>query len=557
MRYFINKYQVPVILREDKMVNPQTQLTVGDIIQRPLFQDAVVVANDRALKRVVRWAHVLEVTEIDQLLNGHELILSTGIGWQDNEETSASFVQQLIDNNASGLCVELGSDNKKPLERMKHLALEADFPLIFFPHKVRYIDLIRDLHTYFINQQQQMNADLELFSRQLDELSLSGRGLTHLLKLCHKTTQAQIIYTLRDSSDSIFFPPVHQRDKSRWITEKLQAIREQLPSTPSDSLFKLCPINIMDQQFAELALYAPEGAGPFEQSALERCATAVAHELMRTMYNEERQKYTENQWLRDWLDGAYNEQEISARLSAVVPFQHQGSNVVCILEPDPSILHAPEFDSMLIHRNIAARQLFEQEGFALLTTLNNCQVIYIAFNRKKGNDVLSAVMRILKRLQAMDAGHNPPLFSQLIGIGSLFHSLDRMHRSYTAAKETIAIQKYGAAIQTPFSQDLHIYRIIHNLHENEGFQDFCMEYLAPILDYDIKNNGQLFVTLRTLLQQSGSKQDASKSLFVVRQTLYHRIDKLKELLGEDFMMPHKRIAIELAVYAHEYSQNKL
>jgi purine catabolism regulator len=84
-----------------------------------------------------------------------------------------------------------------------------------------------------------------------------------------------------------------------------------------------------------------------------------------------------------------------------------------------------------------------------------------------------------------------------------------------------------------------------------------MEYLAPILEYDDKNNGRLFATLKTLLQQSGSKQDASKSLFVVRQTLYHRIDKLKELLGEDFMEPHKRIAIELAVYAYEYSQNKL
>lgn len=51
---------------------------------------------------------------------------------------------------------------------------------------------------------------------------------------------------------------------------------------------------------------------------------------------------------------------------------------------------------------------------------------------------------------------------------------------------------------------------------------------------------------------NGSKKETAERLFVVRQTLYHRIQKLQQLLGADFMKPEKRLAIELMIQAYEY-----
>lgn len=118
-----------------KLVQTLLQLTVKDILQRPLFQKAETIASQEALNRIVRWVHIMEVPHVGHLLNGHELILNTGIGWHDNEELSLSFLQQLIDSGASGLCIELGTYTKQPLERMKELALREHFPLIFFMKK--------------------------------------------------------------------------------------------------------------------------------------------------------------------------------------------------------------------------------------------------------------------------------------------------------------------------------------------------------------------------------------------------------------------------------------
>jgi PucR family transcriptional regulator, purine catabolism regulatory protein len=62
----------------------------------------------------------------------------------------------------------------------------------------------------------------------------------------------------------------------------------------------------------------------------------------------------------------------------------------------------------------------------------------------------------------------------------------------------------------------------------------------------------LMETLKIYLACNGSKKETAKKLFVVRQTLYHRIQKLETLLGSDFMNPEKRLAIEFMIKAYEY-----
>ena len=62
-------------------------------------------------------------------------------------------------------------------------------------------------------------------------------------------------------------------------------------------------------------------------------------------------------------------------------------------------------------------------------------------------------------------------------------------------------------------------------------------------------DSNLFETLCVYLECGGSKKETADRLFIVRQTLYHRIEKLELLLGEDFMAPSNRLALEVAIMA--------
>ncbi|WP_238322792.1 helix-turn-helix domain-containing protein [Gorillibacterium massiliense] len=42
-----------------------------------------------------------------------------------------------------------------------------------------------------------------------------------------------------------------------------------------------------------------------------------------------------------------------------------------------------------------------------------------------------------------------------------------------------------------------------------------------------------------------------RSFFIVRQSLYYRLEKIAELLGNDFMSPEYRISIQVALRAYQ------
>jgi len=533
------------------------QLTIKDILKRPLFREAEVIASESALQRVVRWAHIMEVTQVGHLLNGQELVLSTGIGWHDNESLSVAFLQQLIDCGASGLCIELGtytSYTGTPMERMKQLALEAHFPLILFHKEVRYIDITQDLHAYFINRHHQMVSDLESLSARFNQLLLSGKGLNALLELLQETTRTQVAL-FPPEAEAIFVPglPAGKTDAyyNRWIASK--------QSTAAGVKKRIAhrPILALDHFFADLVIYADKELSEFDVLALDRCSTAVAQEIMRTSYMEEKRRYKEDMWIIDWLSGKHTAHEVREYILAMKATLKLSKGIVCLFEPDPIHFESKEFEPTYIQKSMIARSWFESQGFFLLPTLFNKQIVYILLDQQNRPSTMDAIMNVIHRLQNGEEHQKLSLFSHRIGVGHEVADIALIQKSYESAQETLLIQKDIGPLKKPFYSELHIYRIVSSLKKTGGLPAFIEEYIGPVIRHDQEKNRQLLLTLKKFMQTSCSKHDTARELYIVRQTLYHRLDKISALLGEDFTQPEKRIAIELALHAYEYLHGPL
>ncbi|MGG5832704.1 helix-turn-helix domain-containing protein, partial [Bacillus pumilus] len=60
----------------------------------------------------------------------------------------------------------------------------------------------------------------------------------------------------------------------------------------------------------------------------------------------------------------------------------------------------------------------------------------------------------------------------------------------------------------------------------EGLVAASDVYKRQVIVYDNQNSGRLYQTLNIFLQTNGSKKETASQLYIVRQTLYHRLDKL-------------------------------
>src|SRR5690625_7966919 len=78
------------------------ELTVKDILKRSYFKNTDIVAGHNGLDRKVNWVHIVEIATFGHLLNGEEMILSTGVEWANDTEKSLHYLKQLLDFNEIG-----------------------------------------------------------------------------------------------------------------------------------------------------------------------------------------------------------------------------------------------------------------------------------------------------------------------------------------------------------------------------------------------------------------------------------------------------------------------
>ncbi len=78
-------------------------LTIKELLKRPLFQEAKIVAGEKGIDKEIGWTHVLDISTAKQFVNKKDLILTTGIGFHHNTKNSLSYLKEIIDQGASGL----------------------------------------------------------------------------------------------------------------------------------------------------------------------------------------------------------------------------------------------------------------------------------------------------------------------------------------------------------------------------------------------------------------------------------------------------------------------
>ena len=94
---------------------PAVLPTVSEVLALDAFAPGapVVVVGGAALEASVRWVHVSDSADVARLLEGGELLLSTGSGWPDDPRRLTLFVAQLAEVGAAGIVLELGAHHRR------------------------------------------------------------------------------------------------------------------------------------------------------------------------------------------------------------------------------------------------------------------------------------------------------------------------------------------------------------------------------------------------------------------------------------------------------------
>ena len=77
-------------------------------------------------------------------------------------------------------------------------------------------------------------------------------------------------------------------------------------------------------------------------------------------------------------------------------------------------------------------------------------------------------------------------------------------------------------------------------------QHVCLGGLQELIDYDQKNETELYKTLKAYLRNERNAVHTAKELFIHRSTLFYRLDRIKELIHIDLDDPSTRLYVNIS-----------
>ncbi|HYG59737.1 MAG TPA: PucR family transcriptional regulator ligand-binding domain-containing protein, partial [Symbiobacteriaceae bacterium] len=122
-------------------------VTVAEILNLPIMQNAVVVAGTKGLGSDIRWVHVSELLDIARLLKGGELLLTTGMGLSVSPEAQERYVYGLAERNVAAVAISLPAFGREVPPAMVAAADAVGLPLIAFTRECPFVQLTEEVHT--------------------------------------------------------------------------------------------------------------------------------------------------------------------------------------------------------------------------------------------------------------------------------------------------------------------------------------------------------------------------------------------------------------------------
>ncbi|MFG2854438.1 PucR family transcriptional regulator [Streptomyces mirabilis] len=529
-------------------------ITVQRALELPGLRSGLpeILAGADRLGRTVRWVHAGEVPNIASLLQGGELLLTTGYGLGTRPADQRAFVRTLAERGIAALVVELGPRFTRLPSALVETARSAGLPLVQLHREVPFVAVTEEIHTEIVNGHYALLQRAEEVHRRCTEALLGGGGIPQVLGILAdfsgnpvflETADGQLLYAA--GAGSAGADPLQVWEGMRGQHKEEPPAGTTLVDVPGGGP----GTGSVRARLVLLPVSAP--VAPVHRIAAERAAGILAVVLMQARQEEELAARGRGDFLTDLAEGriAAEDAPAQARVLGFKPGNGPLLPVVMRLADGPSpgggwaVLAravAEELASVGVPALLGVRPV-EGRVPLLLGLRSESERAAVA-------DRVAAALRAgVERAGMQRPGAQPPVVVVGVAGGWAAASAGLRHAAETAtAAQGLTDRPWYDARR--LDTDLLLWR----LRDHPDLAAFVERAIGPLRDHDLRSKPPLLPTLETYLAHAGRKAETARELHLNRQTLYNRLARIGELLGTDLDDPQTVLALSLALRARRH-----
>ncbi|MGX7151200.1 PucR family transcriptional regulator [Enterococcus ureasiticus] len=554
-------------------------LTVKNFLQLTPFKTFQLVAGANGIENEITGVNILDNPDASDWLSAGELLITSGYFFSENAEIQKRFIQRFKEINCSAICIKPHIYLKGIPESMRRLADELALPIIEIPYGIAFSKIMNIVMAEISGRMNELNqASLDIHS-QFFEISLHGGGMkkiaSGLAKMVHNPVvlvdadwsvaavnddeQPLIQGTIKKTGDTLTFPiqtitdlPTDFERIQKPITRAIFFEEKEYPCV-------IMPVYFDTIHYGFILVYQVERPlTDLDYVALENGSMAFALEQMR-LFEIER---TENRIRRDFFDQLLSGQikdldALSAYDTTIDPTLNYTVLILSIQtighEAD-SLMKKKQTEDRLMKSLLSSLTTYAANRFPHLHLFSRKNQLVMLLGTdpklsslKTHNEISDTAERIRMYLEQQGQSEREIFCT----IGSTLPILE-LSQSFEEAKKVIQLLEDDTKEEKIyFFNDFYFDSFLVDSISKEQGKKFYTHYLNTLLAYDKDNKTSFTPTLKAYLAHHLNIATTSRALFIHRNTLLYRIDKIKGLLPVDLEQEKNTFALQLALKLYE------
>lgn len=529
--------------------------SVREVIALPEFAagDPTVLAGHAGLDSPVRWAHVAAGIGVAPLLDGGELILTTGAGWPEDDASLDALFAGLLDAGVAAIVLET-SGRLDAAPALLVAACEArDVPLIVLSREVRFVQITQRVHRLILAGQSEALQARATVHAMLTELGLNRSPVDYVIERLAEAIDAPVV--LENSAHDVI----------AWSSPSLGDDPEDVLAAwaprPAGGVpllegWEQVPVEARGTRWGALTALPGPAHPAGRRTVLELGAFALALGRLADTDADQWVRFSSKQLVDRLLAGRYRrDTELAVQLAAgglpvedrilvgvtlrgIGDFGSHGSLERAVLETALRRSIAPEGRAI-----IAADE--GSGGIAGGEDAASDQVLLALLSFPLGDARIDPAAdqgaapplatRLAKELEMLLPTTVPPAWRAHLAIGipdrgvrGLVTSLERVR---AAGRLQAAARAGRVTVQQAARQPLAY--LVRGFSGSPELQVFVTETLGPVLEYDREKAGDLVRVLTAYTEHPTNRSLAAQQSRLSRSVFYQRIALIEDLLGVD------------------------
>ncbi|WP_439593691.1 PucR family transcriptional regulator [Microbacterium sp.] len=504
-----------------------------------------VLVGDDALDAPVRWLHVSDSAGVARLLDGGELLLSTGSAWPTEDAALRDFVGGLADAGLSGVILELGTRFENAPAVLVEEARARGLALVVLHRELKFVSVTEAVHERIISGQTEALRARDEVRERFTMLALRGSPADFIVQQLAQTLGAPVVLENRAHEViSAEVPLALQEElftewelRSRSAHRRVDQRRER-GGVPTPDEWLVVPVEARGIRWGHLVLLPGPAHAAGRSAVLEQAAIALAVGRLADGENDEWGRISRRRLVDGLLAGRFaGAGGAAARLEAAgLPLR--GAQLYGIVALGATVT-AETVDAAA--RSLRGRAIVGSppEGFGAAAA-----TVLLSLPRDAHFDDAAAL-----RFGRAIVESGPDADRLVLAVGQ---EADGVEAAIVSLHEAVDLargrrRRTGAGPHLRRAEDRPLVQLMTALRGDHRVIEHGERMLAPLIEHDLARGGDLLDVLEAMLAHPGNRTAAASASHLSRSVFYQRLALIEELLAVDLDDGETQTALHIAL----------